>query len=116
IFDLDFDRLLACASHAFTYRSLPRYPSVVRDLALAVSEKTAAGRIIQIIRDLHIDIVEDVILFDLYRGKHLAEGEKGLGFRIVYRSVERTLEDAEVNRLHEQVIAAVSAQAGVRPR
>ncbi|MBF0525203.1 MAG: phenylalanine--tRNA ligase subunit beta [Deltaproteobacteria bacterium] len=116
VFDLDFDRLLACAGQAFTYRSLPRYPSVVRDLALAVSEATAAGRIIQIIRGLQIDLIEDIILFDLYRGKHLAEGEKGLGFRIVYRSVERTLEDAEVNRLHEQVIAAVSAQAGARPR
>jgi phenylalanyl-tRNA synthetase beta chain len=66
------------------------------------------------IRSLREPLVEQVDLFDLYRGKQLGAGRKSVGYRIVYRAPDRNLTDEEVNALHERitekVLAAFDAQ------
>jgi phenylalanyl-tRNA synthetase beta chain len=54
--------------------------------------------------------LESVELFDVFRGKHVAAGQKSLAYAFTYRSAERTLTDAEVNAAHEKVVAAFKAQ------
>ena len=48
-------------------------------------------------------ILEDVSLFDVYRGKQLGEGKVSLAYRLVYRAPDRTLKDDEVNQAHEEI-------------
>jgi phenylalanyl-tRNA synthetase beta chain len=57
-----------------------------------------------------------VTLFDLYRGKQIAEGRKSFAVRIVYQSPSRTLTDAEVDRIQEQMLAKLHQELGAALR
>jgi phenylalanyl-tRNA synthetase beta chain len=88
------------------FHALPRYPGVMRDLALVVSEETAAGEVMTTIRQTGGELLVDLELFDLYRGKPLAPGTKSLAFSLVFRSPERSLQAAEVDAVMAHLVTA----------
>lgn len=96
LMDLDFDLLTAQAPRSKSFTRLPRYPEVVRDVALILDEAVPAGQILALARSADDPWLVAVEVFDLYRGKPLAKGEKSLGLRFTYRSEERTLTEEEV--------------------
>jgi phenylalanyl-tRNA synthetase beta chain len=79
------------------YAEVSRFPSVIRDLALVVSQNQTLAPLLAALRAAAPAIVRDVALFDVYQGKGLGESEKSLAFRIVMQDTQRTLEDAEVD-------------------
>ena len=110
---LDVEAILALARNAPLPQSqpLPRFPSVLRDLAVVVPEETTAGDVIAAIRGA-ASLAERVELFDVYRGKPVPEGRKSLAFRIGYRDPEATLTDARVEQVHGAVVAAIADRFG----
>jgi phenylalanyl-tRNA synthetase beta chain len=62
------------------------------------------------------DLIEELILFDAYRGKQIPPGKKSLAYSIRYRSRDKTLTDEEVDRIHQKVILELeeSFQASLR--
>ena len=77
---LMFDAIMRHADTEKTYTPLPKYPSTSRDIALLVDEDMAVGRIEEIIKKYGKSILEDVRLFDVYRGKQVDEGKKSVAF------------------------------------
>ena len=55
-------------------------------------------------------------LFDEYQGENVATGQRSLAFRLVYRSGDRTLTDAEVEPVHQKVREALVEKFGVTLR
>jgi phenylalanyl-tRNA synthetase beta chain len=53
---------------------------------------------------MRLPLLENVQLFDVFAGEPIPEGKRSLSFRFTYRSPEKTLEDAEVNRLHQDLM------------
>lgn len=49
------------------------------------------------------ELIEALQLFDVFEGKPIPAGRKSISFRIIYRSSTRTLEDEEINRLHQKI-------------
>ncbi|MBN1653833.1 MAG: phenylalanine--tRNA ligase subunit beta [Deltaproteobacteria bacterium] len=88
------------------FRPLPRFPAVVRDLAVVVAEELPVGDVVPIIREAAEGLAEEVTLFDVYRGAPIKEGKKSLAFRVVYRDPTATLTDNRVEKIHAQVIRA----------
>ena len=86
------------------FRQLPRYPSVKRDIALLVPEHVAAGELLQTVRDLKVDNVENVELFDIYTGKPIDKGMKSVALSVTYRSPEQTLDDETVDIFHDKIV------------
>ena len=72
-------------------------------------KKNAGGQLGQ-------DVVEDVQLFDIYKGKPIPKGRVSLAFAIFYRSRERTLTDEEVGPAFEAVLEKVKSEFGVEIR
>lgn len=107
IFELDIDRLMPLIPETKTYHPLPRYPAVNRDLTLIVDARTEAGEIRHQLEDKGESLVERVFLFDVFEGEPIASGKKSVSFRIVYRAPDRTLEDEEVNRLHQSLTSGL---------
>lgn len=116
IFELDFEGLVQYSPRKLTARSLPRFPSVERDLALVVDEAFPAQRIISWVKDLSHSLIEDVGVFDQYRGSPIPEGKKSLAYTIYYRAEDRTLTDAEVSALHQELIAQIEEVFGAQLR
>jgi phenylalanyl-tRNA synthetase beta chain len=101
-FEIDVEPLLA-ASRIPRASSLPRYPSVERDLAVVVDDTVAAAAVLTSIRESSSDLLEHVRAFDEYRGSQVPEGYKSIAFTLTFRSPERTLTDAEVDRVMSEI-------------
>ncbi|HWI61866.1 MAG TPA: phenylalanine--tRNA ligase subunit beta [Symbiobacteriaceae bacterium] len=105
--ELDFEPLAAACRPQKEYRPVPRFPAVTRDVALIVSDETPASRVAETIWQAGGELVESVALFDLYQGEHVKAGHRSLAYRITYRSLERTLTDADIEGAHSRVRAAL---------
>ena len=116
--EVDVDALLVAvaASGLPQARALPRFPAVVRDLALVVPEAVLVGEAASVLRESGGPLVEDVELFDVYRGKGIREGHKSLAYRIVYRDPEATLTDKRVEKAHASVVRVAAERLGASIR
>ena len=95
------------ANTEIVYTPLPKFPSTARDIALLVDEDMEVGSIEAVIREFGGRILEDVRLFDVYRGKQVDEGKKSVAFSLIYRDKDKTLTDEEVTEVHSGVLDAL---------
>jgi phenylalanyl-tRNA synthetase beta chain len=102
--ELNLDLLLARRAPARSFKPLPAFPSVRRDVAMLVPESTAHDAILNVVRQTKPANLESVELFDIFRGKNIPEGQKSVAYAFTYRNPERTLTDAEVNAAHEKLV------------
>jgi len=103
LFELDFSKVLHYARADFKVCPLPRFPLVERDLAIVVAEEFPSQRILDWVKGLHQELIEDAVVFDEYRGAPMNVGEKSLAFKVFYRAHDRTLTDEEVNTVHHDL-------------
>lgn len=89
------------------YKPLPKFPSVNRDLAVLIADVVPVGQIIESIRQVAGALCESVELFDIYKGEQIASDKKSVAFSLSFRSAERTLNDAEVQKVMDAIIAAL---------
>ncbi len=115
VFELDLASLVRSRA-ARRYSPLPRFPSVVRDVALLVDAGVQAAEIAQTLRQSAGPLARQVDVFDVYQGKQVAEGKKSMAFRVTYRSDERTLTDAEVDAAHAAAVQSALAAFGAVQR
>jgi len=112
IFELDFDLFYMETDFELNLEELPKYPSINLDIALVVDENIKSGVLEEIIKEKGSHLVEDIILFDMYKGKPLPEGKKSLAYSITYRSNEKTLTFDEVNELHQEILKKLEEKTG----
>ncbi len=101
-FEIDLEPLLASARIPRA-QPLPRFPAVERDVAVVVEDTVAAGALLGSIKELGGDLLESVRAFDEYRGEQVPPGHKSVAFTLTFRSPERTLTDAEVDRVMAEI-------------
>jgi phenylalanyl-tRNA synthetase beta chain len=116
VFELDLEKLLEYAPRKISVRNLPRFPSVGRDFALVVEGDFQSQRIVNWINSLGEALIEHVEVFDDYRGAPVPEDKKSLAYKISYRAEDRTLTDAEVNALHQNLISEIGKVFGAELR
>jgi phenylalanyl-tRNA synthetase beta chain len=114
LMEIDLEKLLAKIATTRRYQSIPRFPSVSRDIALVVDERVTYRTVEQAIRSF--PLVKKVMLFDLYRGEQIAKGKKSFAIRIVYQSDSRTLTDEEVDRTQRAMLAKLGDELGAALR
>jgi phenylalanyl-tRNA synthetase beta chain len=113
-FRLSLDALLRAAALVPQHRPIPRFPAVLRDLAVVLDEAAPAAALEALVREE--PLVERVTLFDVYRGAPLPAGKKNLAFAIAYRAPDRTLTDAEADAAHARIVQRLAAKVGAELR
>ncbi len=98
------------------YEPLPRFPAVQRDLAVVVSGQVTAGQVEAAIRAMNLPLLSRITLFDVYTGGQVGAGRRSLAWSLTFQAPDRTLTDAEVNRVHERIVAEVTRQFGAEVR
>jgi phenylalanyl-tRNA synthetase beta chain len=116
IAELNFEEILQQSDMNIKYRSLPKYPSVARDIAIVVTEEITAGQVEEIIRNKGGKLIEEVKLFDIYRGSQIEEGYKSMAYSIVYRSDEKTLSEEDIAKVHNKIVNSLINQVGAALR
>lgn len=114
--ELNLDLLLARRNPARSFKPLPAFPSTSRDVAMIVPEATSHEAVLAAVRQAKPANLESVDLFDVFRGRHVPEGQKSVAYSFTYRGADRTLKDEEVNAAHQRVVDAFknSLKAAVR--
>jgi phenylalanyl-tRNA synthetase beta chain len=105
-FEIDVEPVLA-NSRTPRAQTLPRFPAVERDLAVVVEEHVAAGSLLAAIKESAGDLLESARAFDEYHGSQVPGGHKSIAFTLTFRSPERTLTDAEVDRVMTEIRIAL---------
>ncbi|MFC5712724.1 phenylalanine--tRNA ligase subunit beta [Thalassorhabdus alkalitolerans] len=112
VFQVNLQFILSFKGENLRYQTLPRYPSIGRDIALVLNEDIPAGEVKAVIRKAGGSLLRKVNLFDLYQGEHMEEGKKSLAFSLLYLDPERTLTDEEVTKVHEHVLEELKSNVG----
>ena len=107
VFELDFDRTYEIRRPQAAFRQLPKYPSVVRDLAIVVDSSVSVREPLDFILHQEESLLEEVDIFDIYKDPQLGDGKISYGYRMVYRALDRSLTDEEVNVLHGRLVEKV---------
>jgi phenylalanyl-tRNA synthetase beta chain len=106
--ELDLDVLAAARStEPLIVKPLPRYPSIARDISIVVDDVLPAAAVRGTIRSAAPETLVSVREFDRYQGKGVPDGRVSLSLRLTFRSSERTLTDAEVQKAMDAIIAAL---------
>ena len=115
LIELDLAALLEHAGRG-TASAPPRYPAAIRDLAIVVEEARAYDDVRQAIVDAGKGLVASVTLLDLYRGPQVGSGHKSFAVRLVFRSPDATLTDADVERSLKRITGKLLHQVGATIR
>jgi phenylalanyl-tRNA synthetase beta chain len=92
------------------------YPSMRRDYSMLVDEKVTFLDIKNIILKVGKKLVEDIKVFDVYKGKNIEKGKTSLTITVTYRAKDRTLTDDEINRIAEKTIDMLKMELDVNVR
>lgn len=112
LFALDFLQLHEATTLVPGYAPPTKFPAVLRDLAVVVPTTLEHESVRKVIREIGGALVEDAVLFDVYTGKPIPDGQKNLAYALRYRSADRTLTDIEVNDAHAKIVAEVTKKLG----
>jgi phenylalanyl-tRNA synthetase beta chain len=107
LFELDFDLAFSVREPRPLFRSLPKFPAVVRDMAIVVDEGVTVQEPLDFILQQRQALLEEVEVFDIYKSPQLGPNKVSLGYRLVYRATDRSLTDEEVNVLHSRMVEDV---------
>ena len=108
--ELNLDLLLARRNAAKSFKPLPAFPTIRRDVAMLVPEVTTHDAVLNVVRQTKPQNLETVELFDVFRGKNVPDGQKSLAYAFTYRAADKTLTDAEVNAAHTKIVEALKGQ------
>ena len=99
-----------------SYREFSKFPLVRRDLAVEVADDIPAQSLLQSMRAAASEIVDGIEIFDVYRGKGIESGKKGLAFRVLLQDTQKTLTDAQVDEAVEGLLGVLESEHGARLR
>ncbi|MDO4975869.1 MAG: phenylalanine--tRNA ligase subunit beta [Eubacteriales bacterium] len=112
---IDLPVVVENASFDRKYEGVAKFPAVNRDLALVMKKDIFVGQVEKVMRDKGGKLLESISLFDVYEGSQIEEGYKSVAYNLVFRSLERSLETAEVNKIVEKILKEL-AKLGVELR
>lgn len=115
-FELRTGALVASAHPDVEAEAPSRYPPVRRDVAFVVDRDVRAGAVRALLREAAGDLLERVVLFDVFEGGSVPEGRKSLAFALDLRAADRTLTDEEANEVVDRIAARLAEDLGAELR
>ncbi|MFM8360935.1 MAG: phenylalanine--tRNA ligase subunit beta, partial [Verrucomicrobiota bacterium] len=114
--ELDVDQWLARRNPARSFKPLPTFPAVRRDLALVVPESTPHDAVLAAVRQARLENLEKVEIFDVFRGGQVPAGHKSVAYGLTYRAADRTLKDEEVQASQARLVQTLRTALGATVR
>jgi phenylalanyl-tRNA synthetase beta chain len=117
VFEIDLDKLAELyIGEQLHFRPIPRFPFVRRDIAIVVDEELPVGDIVGEIRRVESSLIEDVSVFDVFKGGAVEEGKKSVAVSMILRSADKTLTDEDVNQLQAKALERLNLAFGAELR
>ena len=108
--ELNLSVLLNLKTKALKYTTIPQYPSVSRDIALVMDQDIPTYDVIRSIQKAGKRLVSKAQIFDVYVGEHVEEGKKSVAINLTFQDPTRTLDDATINSVMENILSVVDKE------
>jgi phenylalanyl-tRNA synthetase beta chain len=114
--ELDLNRIQEAIPGLYPFQPVPAYPPVLEDIAVIVAESVPAGRVVETIRQAGGAVLNDIRLFDVYRGDQIGPGKKSLAYSLTYQAEDRTLTDKQVLKIRKRIVRRLEEELGAQLR
>jgi phenylalanyl-tRNA synthetase beta chain len=115
--NIEWDLLLKLVrNHEISFRELPKYPSVRRDLALLLDRSIKFSQIREIALKTEKNILQEISLFDVYESDSLGKNKKSYAVSFTLRDDQRTLTDKNIDRVMNNLISAFQREINAQIR
>ncbi len=114
--DFDLAAVISVMNELYTAQPLPLTPAVQQDVALVVKEETTNAEVEAVIRKAGGQLLKAAQLFDVYRGDPVPMGFKSMAYSVTYQTDERTLTEAEANKIREKIVKLAERELGAALR
>ncbi len=115
--DLNWDYLLDRSQYAKTsFTELPKFPSVRRDLAMIVKDDLAFESIEKIAKAESKKLLQEVSLFDVYKGDKMEQGKKSYAVSFLFQHPDKTLTDEEIEKVMTRLMSKYESELGATIR
>jgi phenylalanyl-tRNA synthetase beta chain len=103
-FTLDVDLMFDYTEPEKVYTALPKFPAVSRDLALICDDDIPVLSLEKAIKLGAGKLLENIKLFDIYKGEQIEKNKKSVAFKITLRSADSTLTDNQIANTVKKII------------
>ena len=98
------------------FTALPRFPAVSRDIALVCGEDVTVAALVDTITAAGKPYLEDVKLFDVYKGAPIPAGQKSVAFSLTLRAADQTLTEEHTAETMNAILDALAREHGASIR
>lgn len=112
VFDINMEYILQIDRAPLAYKTVPKYPSILRDVAFVLPKDIHAGDVQTEMKRVAASLVTHIEAFDVYTGDNLQPEEKSIAFNIHYQDPNKTLTDEEVDASMNDIMAIVQEKFG----
>jgi phenylalanyl-tRNA synthetase beta chain len=114
--EIDLETVFLSGTQTVTYRPLPEYPAIVRDVSLLIKRRINFVDLKQTIAEMKVENLQSTELVDIYEGQGLADEERSVTIRLEFRAENRTLRDEEVDSSQSLIIQTLENRLGAKQR
>ena len=115
--DLNWDLLFSLIpSKNISFRGIPKFPEVRRDLAILVDQNVRFSQIESLAYRTEKKLLKQVGLFDVYEGDKIAPGKKSYALSFILRDDEKTMTDKEIERIMAKLLQAFAENLNAQLR
>ena len=116
VFEIDLDKLLSLHPSKMTYKDIPKFPSIIKDIAFSVDKNMYSENIEKVIKKAGGRLLTNIEVFDLYIGENIASNEKSIAYKLTFQDPSKTLTDDEVMELFNKIIKDVESKCNAKLR
>ena len=106
VFELSLQALMSKIK-PLKYKEAPRYPTIEKDCAFILDKNITAGSVLDTIKKAGGRLLDSINVFDVYTGENVGEGKKSIAYNLTFMDSSRTLTDAEVMEVFNNIIDKV---------
>ena len=114
VFEINLEKLLKNYPSRMTYKDIPKFPSISKDIAFILDKNVTAGDVMATIKKAGGKLLQSISVFDVYTGENVASDKKSIAFNLTFMDMNRTLTDEEVmtvfNGIAEKVCNTYKAE------
>ena len=116
VFEIDFDKLMNLHPSKMSYKDIPKFPSIIKDVAFSVDKNMYSENIEKVIKKAGGKLLTNIEVFDVYVGENIASNEKSIAYKLTFQDPTKTLTDEEIMTLFNKIINEVETKCNAKLR
>ena len=116
LFDIEVEPLIKASHTDRTYKSIPKFPAIPRDLSLIVDKDVSVSSILKVAKSAGGKYLEDCEFFNVYEDEKLGENVKAVAISLTFRAPDKTLADTDIAGDLDNVLGKLEEKCGAKLR